>query len=183
MNEEQRPIKGYEGYYNITRSGRIFSLERVIIRRDGLPRKVSAKEVFPCMIGEDKKYPIIPLSKNGKIELYPLKVAIAEAFADYDITKEKIVLKNDSEEISLKNIKVRPKVSRYGGKVKVIFDNKTLEFNTLGLACTKLFHVSADTFLNEFISKTFKRKRKKKYLIEFEKQFIYKNKKISKIRI
>lgn len=78
MNEEWRDIKGFEGYYQISSLGRIKSLKRLIIRRDGKP--YPQKECFLKPSKNRKGYLTGQLSKDYKTTFYQVHRLVAEAF-------------------------------------------------------------------------------------------------------
>lgn len=73
-----RPIKDYEGLYEVSNKGRIKSLERAIIRR--IKGKIYVKEriLKPCI--NRKGYLQVCLSKDGKQKMYRVHRLVAETF-------------------------------------------------------------------------------------------------------
>jgi hypothetical protein len=45
--EQWRPIAGYEGWYEVSARGRVRSVDRVIIRRDGSPYRAKGRVLRP----------------------------------------------------------------------------------------------------------------------------------------
>ncbi len=43
----RKPVKGYEGLYEVDHEGRVFSLQRVVLQSDGKKRKVKGMELIP----------------------------------------------------------------------------------------------------------------------------------------
>ena len=75
--EEFRDIAGFEGCYQISNHGRVKSLERVIIKRDG--RRQPCKErIMKTSFCTD--YPSIVLKRNGKNVSYTIHGLVLRAF-------------------------------------------------------------------------------------------------------
>ena len=55
-------IPGYEGHYALTRSGRVFSLPRIVERKNGNRYTVTGGEVKPC---SRSGYWVVRISKGG----------------------------------------------------------------------------------------------------------------------
>lgn len=64
--EEFRDIPGYEGIYQVSNKGRVKSLERIILRRDG--SKQPKKELILAPGTNRRGYYHVGLSKNSKIK-------------------------------------------------------------------------------------------------------------------
>lgn len=77
MSEVWRDVKGYEGYYQISSSGRVRSLDRYVIGRGG-KRLIKGKILTP----KEKKqgYLDIQLSKAGKSRSFRIHRLVAGAF-------------------------------------------------------------------------------------------------------
>ena len=73
-----RPIKGYEGWYEVSSYGRVRSLDRVIIHSDG------RKRLFKGRILKPKKYQngylFCDLCKNGQMKNVIIHRLVAQAF-------------------------------------------------------------------------------------------------------
>lgn len=66
MNKEQwLPISGYEGYYEISNTGKVRSLTRTIIRKNGHPQTIKGKEKILSLDPTTGYYKVI-LCKEGK---------------------------------------------------------------------------------------------------------------------
>ena len=70
--------KGYEGLYQVSNEGRIKSLERVVIRKNGIPCTVKETIIKPQTISGGHLG--FTLSKNGVQKLIPIHQAVARAF-------------------------------------------------------------------------------------------------------
>ena len=78
MIEEWRDIKGYEGWYQVSNTGRVRSLDRVVVSKSGVKRFFPGQEIVPCNAG--KVYRNVPLSKDGSHRTPRLCRLVAEAF-------------------------------------------------------------------------------------------------------
>ena len=78
MNEIWRDIKDYEGLYQVSNLGRVRSLERVVIFKDGRSKVVKEKIVKPRQTKH--KYLQVCLYKNGKGLNHYIHRLVAEAF-------------------------------------------------------------------------------------------------------
>lgn len=76
--EEWRDIKGYEGQYQVSSEGRVKSLQREIVYKDG--RKKYIREKVLHNIISDLGYYHVCLSKNGTPKRYKVHRLVAEAF-------------------------------------------------------------------------------------------------------
>ena len=74
-----RPIKGYEGYYEVSNSGEIKSLERTIIV-SGRSRKLKEKILKPKINNDG--YVHIQFSRNGCYSTFTVHRLVAEAFLE-----------------------------------------------------------------------------------------------------
>lgn len=77
MEEFWKPIKGYEGYYEISNLGRVKSLERVVPKRHG-KRKIGGR-ILPQRIDKSGYYTVI-LCKHSISKYKLVHRLIAEAF-------------------------------------------------------------------------------------------------------
>ena len=78
MEEKWLPIPMYEGYYEISSTGKIKSLTRTIIRSDGKKLPINGKELKQY-IGKDGYYKVI-LSKDGIVTNFPVHRLVALTF-------------------------------------------------------------------------------------------------------
>lgn len=77
MKENWKPIKGYEGLYEVSNFGRIRSLDRI----DSLGRIKKGQELKPNFDGR-KNYLHVNLSKNGKKKSVQVHTLVANAFCN-----------------------------------------------------------------------------------------------------
>ncbi|EOH45638.1 TPA: hypothetical protein IXN57_000426 [Enterococcus faecium] len=78
MTEVWKDIEGYEGLYQVSNLGRVKSLERVTIRKDG--RKLPCRERILKLQTDRNSYCQIQLCKDGKIKNYRIHVLVAKHF-------------------------------------------------------------------------------------------------------
>ncbi len=78
--EEWKPVVGYEGLYEVSSLGNIRSLERNIVRSDGVVTHIRAKMICP-VLNEDG-YRQCKLCRNGKHSTKRVHRIVAEAFID-----------------------------------------------------------------------------------------------------
>lgn len=85
MNKEiWKPIKGYEGFYEVSDYGRVKSLERVIIRSNGRKQYQKERILKPHKIGKKRNYLFVPLSKNGKRKQHYINRLVGLTFINPD---------------------------------------------------------------------------------------------------
>lgn len=79
----RKPVVGYEGYYEVDRFGRVFSVDRVISVDDNgrkYEKPLAGKQMKQCM--HDKGYKIVSLTKDGKTKNIFVHRLVAEAFIE-----------------------------------------------------------------------------------------------------
>lgn len=76
--EVWKPIKGYEGYYEVSSLGRVRSIARTITKSNGVKLKVEEKLLTQATITGG--YLAVCLSKNGKWHCYPAHRLVAQTF-------------------------------------------------------------------------------------------------------
>lgn len=77
FNEVWRPVKGYEGLYEVSNKGNVRSLDRYVTNGKGYCLlKGKPKKVYP----NSKGYLITNLSKNNKVKQHYLHRLVADAF-------------------------------------------------------------------------------------------------------
>lgn len=77
-NEIWRPIKGYEGLYEVSNCGNVRSVDRVIIDSDGVKRLLKGKIIKPAK--QNKGYLVCGLWKNSKPKTITVHRLVAQAF-------------------------------------------------------------------------------------------------------
>ena len=78
MEEFWKDIKGFEGLYQVSNLGRVKSLERDVICKDG--RVLHYAEKILKLIRMPRRYLIVYLYKNGTQKLFQVHRLVAEAF-------------------------------------------------------------------------------------------------------
>ena len=75
---EWKPVVGFEGYYEVSNTGLVRSVDREIIKSNGVtqPRKGKMKRQLETPDG----YLTVKLSKDGKDRRYPVHVLVARSF-------------------------------------------------------------------------------------------------------
>ena len=83
-----KDIKGYEGLYQVSDSGKVKSLTRKNIRRDGVVRILKGKKINPKL--SKHGYLFVTLSKNGKLKNMSIHRLVAVAFIDNSHNKMEV---------------------------------------------------------------------------------------------
>ncbi len=79
-NEVWKPVKGYEGYYEVSSHGRVRTIDRVIDKSDGTTQRRRGKI---SALGTDKNgYHTLSLWKEGKAEFFRVARLVAIAFIE-----------------------------------------------------------------------------------------------------
>lgn len=79
----RKPVKGYEGYYEVDQFGRVFSVDRVISVDDNgrkYEKPLAGKQMKQGM--HDKGYKTVSLTKDGKTKTFFVHRLVAEAFIE-----------------------------------------------------------------------------------------------------
>lgn len=74
---EWRPIKGYEGFYEVSDDGQVRSLARVIVKSNGVPKSIRARLLAPQHSQGRIQY---QLKRAGTRRAASASVLVAEAF-------------------------------------------------------------------------------------------------------
>lgn len=88
MEEIWKDVKGYEGLYQVSNLGRVKSLNKEIIRKNGVKQTFKGKILSPAI--SNKGYYLIALSNKGKIKTYSIHKLMARTFIN-DYTDELVV--------------------------------------------------------------------------------------------
>lgn len=78
MQEEWKPVVGYEGLYEVSNLGRVKSVHRIVERSDGKTQTVSEK-IIKQQIGTSGYY-TIRISNMGVMKTYSVHKLICQAF-------------------------------------------------------------------------------------------------------
>ncbi|ADE87501.1 HNH endonuclease [Deep-sea thermophilic phage D6E] len=78
LQEIWKPIKGYEGLYEVSNKGRVKSVGRIVHRKDGISyfKKGSILKPYECTGG----YLFVGLLRDGERKLFSVHRLVAEAF-------------------------------------------------------------------------------------------------------
>lgn len=79
--EVWKPVNGYEWYYEVSNLGRIRSLDRITVFKDGRTRKFYGK-ILEANTVNNSGYATISLHENGKSKTILIHRIVAEAFID-----------------------------------------------------------------------------------------------------
>lgn len=74
-----RDIVGYEGLYQVSNEGRVKSLERTVIRKNGRPCTVKEKIIKPQKYSSGGHL-CFSIYKHGTYKMLPIHQAVAKAF-------------------------------------------------------------------------------------------------------
>ena len=78
MTEEWRDITGYKGFYQVSSYGRVRSLDRTIINRDGIRRHYKGRELIVSVTNSN--FEQVRLCRAGKIESMCVHILVLNAF-------------------------------------------------------------------------------------------------------
>ena len=119
-NELWKPVKGYEGFYEVSNKGRVRSVERIDAR--GQHRK--SKIMSVKKIQNAKK---VTFFRDGRSKTFTLKKLVADAFLEKPQSDEKLVcVDGNPDNICAENLKWQKKAKRKRNVYR-FEDNKTGE--------------------------------------------------------
>ncbi len=94
MNELWKAVKGYEGLYEVSNTGKVRSIDRTIIGKDGKAKKIKGKELFFTVSKLDEKAHLprasVQLWKNNNSKLVLVHRLVALAFIPNPQNKETV---------------------------------------------------------------------------------------------
>lgn len=89
QEEIWKDVKGYEGYYSVSNMGRVKSLERTILKRNGGTARINEKFLLPHVQKTQYGIAVITLSKNSRIDNVGYKRLLKQHFKkDYQIVNQ-----------------------------------------------------------------------------------------------
>ena len=74
----RKPIEGWEGFYEIDETGRVFALARTVHKTDGTTQSYVEKEMAPSLT--NRNYMVMKLSRVGVTKKIALRMMLAKAF-------------------------------------------------------------------------------------------------------
>ena len=77
-SERWKPVKGYEGIYEVSSHGRVRSVDRTITRSDGQVRRLKGRAMRATL--NEHGYPFVDLRNQGKRRVRKVHSLVAEAF-------------------------------------------------------------------------------------------------------
>lgn len=81
ISEVWKPICGYEGLYSVSNYGRVKSLNRIIVRKNGAPQKIHERILSPGKVPADYGYYLtVMLCNHGIDKMFLIHVLVAKAF-------------------------------------------------------------------------------------------------------
>lgn len=79
----RKPVKGYEGYYEVDMYGNVYSVERTVrVNDNGREYDKPVKERKMKQSNHSKGYKIVPLTKDGVTKSHYVHRIVAEAYID-----------------------------------------------------------------------------------------------------
>lgn len=79
MSERWLPIPGWEDFYEVSDSGRVRGVDRVVVDRLGRPRRLRGRVLKP--VPDAAGYLRVPVSREGVVRMRPIHQLVMEAFA------------------------------------------------------------------------------------------------------
>lgn len=96
-DEVWKEIFGYEGLYQVSNMGRVRSLDRVVIKNNGIETRLMGK-ILTQQIDASGRYWMVTLSKGGKERSYRTHTLVAKAFLPND-NKNLVVMHKDEKNL------------------------------------------------------------------------------------
>lgn len=127
MEEEWRDIKGYEGYYQVSNCGRVRSLPRIVIGKDG--RFFHVKGGIQSKNNNGHGYDTVYLRKDSQAKRFYVHRLVAEAFLpnphNLEEVNHKNEIRNDNRLENLEWISVRDN-RLYGERMRRIREPQSI---------------------------------------------------------
>lgn len=134
-NEKWKDLYDYEGIYQVSSLGRIKSLKRVVLRKNG--QKYERKEMILKPVSDGNGYTQVFLNKKGKQKTKKVHKLVAIAFLDHKPCgmnilvdhKDNNPLNNNAENLQLISNRENSTKDRKGGSSKYIGVSRHKESN------------------------------------------------------
>ena len=141
-NEVWKPVKGYEGFYEVSNKGRVRSVER----RDARGQLRKSKIMSVKKIQNTKK---VTFFRNGKSKTFSLKKLVAGAFLEAQKADEKLVyVDGNPDNICAENLKWQKKAQKKHNIYR-FEDNKTGEVFEGSISdCSEAWGITKTALLN-----------------------------------
>jgi hypothetical protein len=108
--EVWKPIKDYEGLYEVSNLGRVMSLSRKWVSGNGGKRNHEEIIMKPFVTGKYRNYYTLELSKDGIKKMFKVHHLVVSAFLNYtrDKNKDLVVdhINNDQSDNRLENLQI-----------------------------------------------------------------------------
>lgn len=141
-NEIWKPVKGYEGLYEVSNKGRVRSVDRIDARGQHRKSKImSAKKIQNA-----KK---VTFFRDGKSKTFTLRKLVADAFLETPKANEKLVcVDGNPDNVCAKNLKWQKKAQKKHNIYR-FEDNKTGEIFEGSISdCSEAWGVTKTALLN-----------------------------------
>lgn len=99
LNEIWKDIPGYEGFYEVSNLARIRSVDRCIIKSNGI-KEYHKQEIIKCRPNTNTGRHEVCLSKNGKRRCHRLYQLVALAFVENDSPSTKTTVNHKDGDIN-----------------------------------------------------------------------------------
>lgn len=141
-DEVWKPVKGYEGFYEVSNKGRVRSVER----RDARGQLRKSKIMSVKKIQNAKK---VTFFRDGKSKTFTLKKLVAGAFLETPKANEKLVcVDGNPDNVCAENLKWRKKAKRKRN-IYSFEDNKTGEVFEGSISdCSEAWGITKTALLN-----------------------------------
>lgn len=141
-NEVWKPVKGYEGFYEVSSKGRVRSVER----RDARGQLRKSRIMSVKKIQNTKK---VTFFRNGKSKTIALKKLVVDAFLGEPKANEKVVfVDGNPDNVCVENLKWQKKAQKKHNIYR-FEDNKTGEVFEGSISdCSEAWRVTKTALLN-----------------------------------
>jgi len=148
--ETWKPIKGYEGFYEVSNYGRVRSVEHVITRKDGVLHPIRSRYIYVTTL--PRGYKKVMLYKDGKAKGVTIHRLVAETFIPNPDNLETVNHKDENKANNhVSNLEwcTRDYNCHYGGAIKRMRETQIM--NALGKRPVLQFSLEGK-FIKEFFS-------------------------------